>query len=160
MQCTPSDSASQSCERCVKRKIKCEFMSIQEQKLLTTPDDDQSSASVTLYLPQYGGAVGGLSCQMPTGPILGDPADVRQGILSAPTDHPLIRPSGMPIPATALPHHHQQQMIHPSAQAYHCPGTPSWNPQQYSQPAPTPTGMIPIPQGATPTPTWYPISHG
>ena len=151
----------------MKRKIKCEFMSIQEQKLLTTPDDDQSSASVTLYLPQYGGAVGGLSCQMPTGPILGDPADVRQGILSAPTDHPLVRPSGMPIPATALPHH-QQQMIHPSAQAYHRPGTPSWNPQQYPQPAPTPvpryqatpTGVIPVPQGATPNPTWYPVNNG
>ena len=137
-------------------------MSIQEQKLLSTPDNDQSSA-VTLHLPQYGGAVGGLSRQIPTGPILGDPADVRQGILGAPADHPLVRPTGLPIPATSLPPYPQprQQMANPSAQTYHRPGTPSWNTQQYPQSTPTPTpryptpaGMTPIPQSITSTP-WY-----
>jgi hypothetical protein len=165
-QCTPSESAGQACERCAKRKIKCEFMSIQEQKLLSTPDNDQSSDSITLHLPQYGGAVGGLPCQMPTGPILGDPADVRQGMLSAPANHPLLRPSGMPIPATSWPlHQPQQQMTHPSAQSYQRPGTPSWGPQQHSPPTPTPryatpTNMTPISQTTTPTPTWYPVGSG
>ncbi|KAF9649359.1 hypothetical protein BDM02DRAFT_1872418 [Thelephora ganbajun] len=164
VKCTPSDSAGQACERCAKRKIKCEFMSIQEQKLLATPDDDQSSASVTLHLPQYGGTVGGLPCQMPTGPILGDPADVRQGILSAPADHPLVRPAGMPVHTIAWPIHNQQHRQ--QAQTCHRPTTPSWNPQQYPQPAPTPvpryatpTSVTPIPQCATPTPTWHPVGN-
>lgn len=167
-QCTPSESAGQACERCGKRKIKCEFMSIQEQKLLSTPDNDQSSDSITLYLPQYGGAVGGIPSQVPSGPILGDPANVRQGMLSVPTDHPLVRPTGMPIPATTWPpQQHQQQMSHPSAQAYHRSGTPSWSPQQHPQSTPTlssryatPTGMTQIPQSTTPAQAWYPVSNG
>lgn len=143
-------------------------MSIQEQKLLSTPDDDQSSASVTLHLPQYGGAVSGLSCQMLTGPILGDPADVRHGILNAPSDHSLVRPTGMPIPAATLPLYHQshQQPVNPSTQTYHRPGTPSWKPQQYPQPAPTPapryatpTGVTPVPHNTTSSPAWYPIGN-
>ena len=140
-------------------------MSIQEQKLLSTPDNDQSSTAITLHLPQYGGAVGGLSCQMPAGPILGDPADVRQGILTAPTDHPLVRPTGTPISATSLPLHHQprQQVVNPSVQSHHRPETPSWNPHQYPQPTSTPrhatpTGMTPIPQNTTSTP-WYLVNN-
>lgn len=144
-------------------------MSIQEQKLLSAPDDDQPSTSITLHLPQYGGAVGGLSCQMPTGPILGDPADVRQGILGAPVDHPLVRPTGMTMPATTwpLPHqHNQQQIIHPPARTYNRAETPPWNPQQYPHTAPTPaprhatpTNTTPIPQSVTPAPTWYPVGN-
>ncbi|KAF9782760.1 hypothetical protein BJ322DRAFT_1212352 [Thelephora terrestris] len=165
VKCTPSESAGQACERCAKRKIKCEFMSIQEQKLLSTPDNDQSSDSVTLHLPRYGGTVGGMSGQVPTGPILGDPADVRQGMLSAPANRPLVHPTGMPIPATTWPlHQPQQQIIHPSAQAYHRPGTPSWGPQQ-STPTPgpsrytTPTSPAPVPQSTTPAPGWYPVGN-
>ena len=143
-------------------------MSIQEQKLLSTPDNDQPSDSVTLYLPQYGGPVTGVPCHMPSGPILGDPADVRQGMLGAPTDHPLIRPTGMPIPATTWPPHQpRQQMAHPSTQSYHRPGTPSWSPQQHPQSTPTPspryptpTNMTPIPQSTTPAPAWYPAGNG
>ena len=135
-------------------------MSIQEQKLLSTPDNDQSSDSVTLHLPRYGGTVGGVPSQIPTGPILGDPADVRQGMLGAPANHPLVHPTGMPIPATAWPiHQPQQQMMHPSAQTYHRPGTPSWSHQQ-SSPVPgsrytTPTSVAPVPQSTTPAPGWY-----
>ena len=168
VQCTPSDSAGQACERCVKRKIKCEFMSIQEQKLLSTPDNDQSSSSVTLHLPQYGGPAGGPPSRLPAGPILGDPADVRQGILSPPVNHPLVHPTGMPIPSTAWPPHHQpgkQQIIDSSAQTYHRPGSPSWIPQQYPQPVPTPLPryatpnvVIPMPQSATSIPTWHPAN--
>ena len=151
--------------------MKCEFMSIQEQKHLSTPDNDQSSsASVTLYLPQYGGAAG-MSCPMPTGPILGDPADVRQGILNTPANHPLVRPTGMPIPAPTWPPHpqqHPQQASHPSAQTHHRPGTPSWNTQPYPQPTPTPASryqttpptMTPVPQSTTPIPTLYPVNNG
>lgn len=168
LQCTPSESAGQACERCAKRKIKCEFMSIQEQKLLSTPDNDQSSDSITLYLPQYGGPVTGVPCQMPSGPILGDPADVRQGMLSPPADHPLLRPTGMPIPATTWPpHQHPQQMSHPSAQTYHRSGTPSWASQHHPQSTPTPSpryptpmSMSPIPQSPTPAQAWYPAGNG
>lgn len=143
-------------------------MSIQEQKLLTTPDNDQSSAAVTLHLPQYGGAAGGPSCQIPAGPILGDPADVRQGLLGAPVHHPHVRPTSMPTPATTWPQHQarKQQIINSSAQTYHRPGSPSWVPQQYPQSVPTPlpryatpTAVTPTPQSATPTPTWYPTSN-
>jgi len=142
-------------------------MSIQEQKLLSTPDSDPSPASVTLHLPQYGGGVGGLPSQIPTGPILGDPADVRQGVLGAPADHPLVRPTGMPIPATAWAHRSpQQQTIRPLAQTHHRPETPPWNSQRYSQPTPspvhryaTPVSMTPTPQSTTPVPTRYPVGN-
>ena len=140
-------------------------MSIQEQKFLSNPDNDQSSC-ITLHLPQYGGTVGGLSSQMSTGPILGDPADVRQGVLTVPPNHPLVRPTGLPIPATTWPHHHHQQTLNPLAETHHRPRTPSWNPKQYPQPSPTPvtryatpTSMTPIPQSRTPTPTWHPVGN-
>lgn len=164
VKCTPSESAGQACERCAKRKIKCEFMSIQEQKLLSTPDNDQPSDSITLHLPQYGGAVGGVPRQMPTGPILGDPADVRQGMFGAHADNTLVHPTGMPIPATVWPPHQHQQMTHPSAQSHHRPGTPSWGLQQHPQSSPgprygTPSNMTPVPQSTTPAPAWYPAGN-
>lgn len=143
-------------------------MSIQEQKLLSTPDNDQSSDSITLHLPQYGGTAGGVPAQMSPGPILGDPADVRQGMLVAPADHPLFRPTGMPMPATAWPsHQHQQQIVHSPTQSYQRPGTPTWGVQQHSQPTPTPgschatpTSMTPITQSSTPSPMWYSMGNG
>lgn len=52
--CNPSSVLGQSCERCRKRKMKCEYLTRQEQQLQATPEWDQphlDPCAVTLQHP-------------------------------------------------------------------------------------------------------------